>query len=136
MARFPAKERAVLSKESSLTLEPTEVTFSVDTVGTDLSPGVEWRSMQLTTHLRLVPMIKMTSRPPYAFVVIAGADFVGCGGSLDVKSENLYPWFLLPSLRLGNYYFILWTSCYCDQDCHLQDDITELKRFALFFYIN
>jgi len=66
--------------------------------------------MQLTTHFRVVPMIKMTPRPPYAFVVFAGAYFVGCDGSLDVKSENLYSWFLLPSLCLVNYYFILWTS--------------------------
>jgi len=66
--------------------------------------------MQLTTHFRLVPMIRMTPRPPYAFVVFERADFVGCVGSLDVKSENLYPCFLLPSLCLVNYYFILWTS--------------------------
>lgn len=63
--------------------------------------------MQLTTHFGLVPMIKMAQRPPYTFVVFAGAEFVGCDGSLDVKNENLYPWFLLPSLCLVNYYFIL-----------------------------
>ena len=65
--------------------------------------------MHLTTYFLLVPMIKTTPRPPYAFVVFAGANFVGCEGSLDVKSENLYPWVMLPSLCLVNY-FILWTS--------------------------
>jgi len=74
--------------------------------------------VQLTTHFLLVPMIKMTPRPPYAFVVFAGTYFVGCDGSfvmyaticLDVRIENLYSWFLLPSLCLVNYYFVLWTS--------------------------
>jgi len=39
VARYPAKERSVFSKASSLTREPTQVTLSVDTVGSDLLRG-------------------------------------------------------------------------------------------------
>ena len=89
--------------------------------------------MQLATHFRQVPMIKMTPCPPYAFVVFAAANFVGCDGSLDVKSENLCPWFLLPSLCLVSLLFhTVDVSCHCDQECHLKGDVTELKPFALF----